>query len=154
MKKIGRHLVATGLVLAIVGSAATAAERGVDIGKGEYNAACASCHGLTGAGDGPAADQMKARVPDITGLAAANQGVFPFDRVYRIIDGRQEIKAHGSREMPIWGQAFRRQTSAYFDNYPAHDSESGARSRILALTEYVYRLQRKEGTPPQSRSVR
>ena len=69
--------------------------------------------------------------------------MFPFDRVYQIIDGRQEVKAHGTREMPIWGLAFRRQTSIYYQNYPPQDEESGARSRILALTEYVYRLQAK-----------
>ncbi|MDI6750371.1 MAG: c-type cytochrome [Pseudomonadota bacterium] len=126
----------------LVGGSVLAADKLIDVGKGEYNAACASCHGLQGKGDGPAADQMKTKVPDITGLAKANNGVFPFDKVYQIIDGRAEIKAHGSREMPIWGAAFRRQTSVYFENY-AGDPESGARSRILALTEYVYRLQQK-----------
>lgn len=124
----------------LICGAAGAGEAIIDVGKGEYNAACASCHGLQGLGDGPAAEQMKVRVPDITGLAKANQGVFPFDRVYQIIDGRTEIKSHGSRDMPIWGQSFRRQSSAYF---VTGDSESAARSRILALTEYVYRLQRK-----------
>jgi hypothetical protein len=39
--------------------------------------------------------------------------------------------------------AFRRQSSGYFQNYPAQDQESNARSRILALTEYLYRLQAK-----------
>lgn len=134
------ELLATGILLAA--APAFAGDKMVDVGKGEYNAACASCHGLQGTGDGPAADQMKAKVPDLTGLAKANQGVFPFDKIHQIIDGRAEIKAHGSREMPIWGTAFRRQSSAYFENY-AGDSESGARSRILALVEYVYRLQRK-----------
>jgi hypothetical protein len=69
--------------------------------------------------------------------------VFPFDRVYQVIDGREQIKAHGTRDMPVWGQAFRRQSSVYFQNYPVEDQESNARSRILALTEYVYRLQVK-----------
>lgn len=133
-------LCAVGFLLASV--PVFAGDKIVDVGKGEYNAACASCHGLQGRGDGPAADQLKTRVPDLTGLAKANNGVFPFDKVYQIIDGQAEIKAHGSREMPIWGAAFRRQTSAYFENY-AGDPESGARSRILALVEYVYRLQRK-----------
>lgn len=43
--------------------------------------------------------------------------------------------------MPIWGQLFSMQNSHYFDNYLPQDKESAARSRILALTEYVYRLQ-------------
>lgn len=143
MKPNTRLVMAAGLLLAAMSGSLLAADKFVDVGKGEYNAACASCHGLQGLGDGPAAEQMKAAVPDITSLAKGNRGIFPFDRVYQIIDGRQEIKSHGSHEMPIWGTAFRRQSSLYFDSYPVIDPESSARSRILALTEYVYRLQRK-----------
>ncbi|MGD9786980.1 MAG: cytochrome c [Sulfuricellaceae bacterium] len=128
----------------LIGSSATVfAEGKLDIGKSEYNSACAVCHGSTGKGDGPFRSQLSNRVPDLTVLARNNNGVFPFDRVYQIIDGRQEVKAHGPREMPIWGQAFNMQSSIYFENYPAHDAESAARSRILALTEYLYRLQAK-----------
>ena len=124
-------------------SAAIAADKPVDVGKFEYEGACASCHGLTGKGNGPVAMQMSIRTPDLTGLAKANNGVFPFDRVFQVIDGRQEVKAHGPRDMPVWGRAFNRQSSAFFENYPPHDSESAARSRILALTEYLYRIQGK-----------
>jgi len=115
----------------------------IDIGKGEYEAACAVCHGMKAKGDGPFVSQLTTKVPDLTVLAKNNQGVFPFDRVYQVIDGRQEVKAHGLRDMPVWGRAFGRQSSIYFDNYPPQDAESQARSRILALTEYLYRLQAK-----------
>jgi mono/diheme cytochrome c family protein len=114
----------------------------LDIGKMEYDSACAVCHGLKGKGDGPLKSQLTKPVPDLTVLAKNNKGVFPFDRVYQIIDGRQEIKAHGPHEMPVWGRAFNTETSLYFDNYPPQDSESAVRSRILALTEYLYRLQK------------
>lgn len=119
------------------------AEPLVDVGKLEYEGACAVCHGLGGAGNGPMVAQLTKPVPDLTVLARNNGGVFPFDRVYQVIDGRQEVKSHGSREMPVWGRGFRKQSSGYFDSYPARDTESPARSRILALTEYVYRLQGK-----------
>jgi mono/diheme cytochrome c family protein len=116
----------------------------LDIGKSEYEAACAVCHGLTGKGDdGPLKSLFARPEPNLTALAKNNKGVFPFDRVYQIIDGRQEVKAHGPREMPVWGRAFSTQSSIYFENYPPQDSESAARSRILALTEYLYRLQDK-----------
>ena len=115
----------------------------IDVGKMEYKYACASCHGASGKGDGPLKSELIRSLPDLTTLAKNNNGVFPFDRVYQIIDGRTEIKTHGSREMPVWGQAFNLQTSIYFENYPAHDTESAVRSRILALTEYLYRLQGK-----------
>lgn len=122
------------------GGAALAADM-VDVGKAEYEGACAVCHGYDGKGNGPFQSQLTTRVPDLTVLARNNKGVFPFDRVYQVIDGRQEVKAHGPREMPIWGRAFRAQSSVFFENYPPQDAHSAARSRILALTEYLYRLQ-------------
>jgi len=133
-------------LVAFLGASATvaiAADKLVDAGKFEYEGACAVCHGLAGKGNGPFMGQLTAKMPDLTLLARNNGGVFPFDRVYQVIDGRQELKAHGPREMPIWGRGFRMQSSAFFENYPAHDAESSARSRILALTEYLYRLQAK-----------
>jgi len=124
-----------------VSANALAAEK-LDVGKMEYKAACAVCHGLTGKGDDAPLKELLARpVPNLTGLARNNKGVFPFDRVFQIIDGRQEVKAHGPRDMPVWGNAFNNQSSLYFDNYPPQDSESAGRSRILAITEYLYRLQ-------------
>lgn len=141
-----RKFAAVHAVVMMIGSAATAAvaaDKPVDAGKFEYEGACAVCHGLTGKGNGPFMGQLATRVPDLTMLASNNRGIFPFDRVYQVIDGRQEVKAHGTREMPIWGRSFRMQSSAFFENYPPHDTESAARSRILALTEYVYRLQGK-----------
>lgn len=137
-------VVLTALILIVVSpAAAVAGDKPVDVGKGEYVAACAVCHGVTGKGNGPVAARLTNKVPDLTVLAKDNHGVFPFDRVVQIIDGRQEVKTHGPREMPVWGRAFNMQTSIFFENYPLHDTESGARSRILALTEYIYRLQGK-----------
>lgn len=124
-------------------TAAFGADKPVDIGRFEYEGACAGCHGLSGKGDGPMAEQLKSRTPDITILARNNNGIFPYDRVYQTIDGTREVKAHGSREMPIWGRAFRAQSSLFFDTFPGSNTESAARSRLLALTEYIYRLQGK-----------
>ncbi|MCK9386780.1 MAG: hypothetical protein M0Q22_00095 [Sulfuritalea sp.] len=134
---------AIAMAMACFATVAVAADKLVDVGKFEYEGACAVCHGLGGKGNGPVAAQLTAKMPDLALLAKNNGGVFPFDRVYQIIDGRQEVKAHGPRDMPIWGRGFRMQSSAFFENYPAHDAESSARSRILALTEYLYRLQAK-----------
>jgi len=128
----------------LIGLSATAlAADKLDIGKTQYDSACAVCHGSQGKGDGPLKSQLVSRMPDLTVLARNNNGVFPFDRVYQIIDGRQEIKAHGPREMPVWGRGFSMQSSIFFENYPPYDTESNARSRMLALTEYLYRLQAK-----------
>ncbi len=138
----GRYI---GIILICLSANVLALERSdikLDIGKMEYDSACAVCHGLTGKGDdGSLKDLLKNPVPNITLLAKNNKGVFPFDRVYQIIDGRQEVKAHGPRKMPIWGNAFNNESSIYFENYPPHESESAARSRMLAVIEYLYRLQ-------------
>jgi mono/diheme cytochrome c family protein len=132
------------MVAVLIGSSATAvAADKVDVGKLQYDVSCAVCHGSTGKGDGPLKSQLVSRVTDLTVLAKNDNGVFPFDRVYQIIDGRQEVKAHGPREMPVWGRAFNMQTSIFFENYPPYDIESNVRSRILSLVEYLYRLQAK-----------
>lgn len=131
-----------GAILKGATSAALAADN-LDIGKSEYEVACAVCHGRTGRGDCPLKLQMVSQMPDLTVLAKNNYGVFPFDRVYQIIDGRREVLAHGPRDMPVWGRNFNMQSSMYFENHPRHDIESNARSRMLALTEYLYRLQAK-----------
>jgi len=114
----------------------------VDIGKREYDANCAVCHGLKGKGDGPRADWSEAGVADLTLLAKRNNGVFPFVRVYEFIDGTQVVKAHGTREMPIWGADYKVKGAEYYIDVP-FDPQVYVRARILALTEYVYRLQAK-----------
>lgn len=75
-------------------------------GQSSYTENCAACHGVSGAGDGVVAAVLKNGVPDLTGLCSANGGVFPAERVYRVIDGRIEFTAHGTRLMPIWGMEF------------------------------------------------
>jgi mono/diheme cytochrome c family protein len=125
-------------IMAIVGSAIIGAcpimlaAAGIEDAKRDYQAACAVCHGRHAKGDGPLKDELKTPVPDLTVLARINNGVFPFDRVVQIIDGREQIRAHGSRQMPVWGNSFR-----------LRDAGPTAASRIRALTEYLDRLQEK-----------
>jgi len=114
----------------------------VDLGKREYDANCAVCHGPKGKGDGPYAGMGEKRVSDLTVLAKNNGGVFPMARVYDVIDGEQEVKAHGPREMPIWGVDYKIKAAEYYIDVP-YDAESYVRARILALAEYLYRLQQK-----------
>ncbi len=118
--------------------------RKVDIGKAEYEQKCTICHGPLGKGDGAYSVMLKKPATDLTTLSKKNGGVFPFARVFETIEGTHELKAHGTRDMPIWGKEYR--SSKYYDDY-LHDPESDrsyfARSRILALTEYIYRLQAK-----------
>jgi mono/diheme cytochrome c family protein len=71
-----------------------------------YREHCAVCHGTGGHGDGPMASRLKAKVPDLTRLAAANNGQFPAARVRKTIEGTDAPTSHGTRVMPIWGPVF------------------------------------------------
>lgn len=129
-----------GAALAI-GTGAAVAQQKSDLGQREYLSNCAVCHGVSGKGDGPYAG-LDIRVPDITTLAKRNGGVFPFAAVYQTIDGTNVPKAHGTRDMPIWGQDYKVKAAEYYVDVP-YDPEAFVRARILALTEYIYRLQAK-----------
>jgi mono/diheme cytochrome c family protein len=116
-----------------------------DAGKREYMNRCAVCHGQSGKGDGGAIDILKATPSDLTSLTKKNGGVFPFDRVYAVIDGRQVVKGHGTRDMPIWGKEYSAETAKadeYFGGMP-YNMDMYVRSRILALIDYLNRIQSK-----------
>jgi len=130
-----------GAVLVLATTAVGAAE---DIGKREYDNNCAVCHGAAGQGNGPYAGIINTRVPDITTLQKSNGGVFPYDRVYQMIDGRADVAAHGSRDMPIWGNEYNVKAAEYYSDYMREYSAEGfVRGRILALINYIYNLQEK-----------
>jgi len=68
-----------------------------------YERLCSSCHGPAGHGDGPVSSLIKTGVPDLTRLALHEGGEFPTEDVRRTIDGRWDRRAHGARDMPVWG---------------------------------------------------
>jgi mono/diheme cytochrome c family protein len=124
--------------LAAFTAMAVSAQPRADLGQREYKQNCASCHGLDGRGGGPFVEFLKRSPPDLTQLAKANKGVFPVLRAYEVIDG----KGHGSRDMPVWGAAYAVRASEYYVDMP-YDQEAFVRGRILALIEYLDRLQQK-----------
>jgi mono/diheme cytochrome c family protein len=134
--------------VALVGSAVAGHAQGMEIGKNEYSRFCASCHGTTGKGDGAVAGSLRRSPTDLTKLSDANFGVFPFARVYDVIDGRFEVETHGKREMPVWGEVFEHAAGAAQIRVFPYDvstemSESMVRARILALIDYIFTLQAK-----------
>jgi mono/diheme cytochrome c family protein len=139
----GRSLagaVLSGITLSLASGTVLAQQVKFDDGKREYALHCAVCHGPTGKGDGPY-NQTRTRPTDLTVLAKANRGVFPSRRVREIIDGRREVEAHGTRDMPIWGTYYGAIDSA--DRSSSYNPEPHVRTRVKALTDYIYRLQVK-----------
>ncbi len=136
--KWGTRLLMAATMMAVAG--ATMAITTVDIGKREYNAKCASCHGLTGKGDGYYEPLLTVRPSDLTVITKKNNGVFPVDKVVQAIDGRAGVKAHGSREMPIWGRDYSLEAGERYFDLP-FDAEGYVRAKILAVVDYLYRLQ-------------
>ncbi len=94
---------------------------------------CATCHGVSGDGDGPAAPALKTKPPRLTTIARRNGGNFPTAHVQSIITGDDVVAAHGSREMPIWGPLF---------HAIGNDQDLGY-VRLQNLTDYLKSIQRK-----------
>lgn len=103
-----RHtLVLAGLAAAataVFGPTAVAAQDRAE-GAALYARFCATCHGADARGTGPTAEIMSIAPTDLTGLAAANEGVFPLQAVVFQIDGRSLNVAHGG-PMPVFGPFF------------------------------------------------
>jgi mono/diheme cytochrome c family protein len=135
-------IIATAIAIVAVGTGAFSQDgEGEDpIGLTEYEIACMSCHGLDAKGDGPKARTLSTMPADLTLIAARNGGVFPARAIYDMIDGRGVIPAHGKRDMPVWGDRYRKTGDPGED--PA-EVDKRARALIEALVGYLETIQRK-----------
>jgi len=106
-----------------------------ELGEPVFRTYCASCHGLDGTGNGPAASALNTPPADLRRIAARRGGVFSDAEIARKIDGRFDIDAHGTREMPIWGAAFAA------DIPDGEVAESVTRGRLAVLVEYLKSIQ-------------
>lgn len=107
-----------------------------DTGSQLFRTYCASCHGTTARGNGPLAESLRQAPPDLTTYTARNGGVFPSERLRRIVDGR-DVATHGDREMPVWGDAFKATRGG--------SSEAAVAARIAAILKYVEGIQMRSG---------
>jgi mono/diheme cytochrome c family protein len=131
-----------------------------NIGKTAYETYCAGCHGISGKGDGPRANSLTKPPADLTQIRNKNGGRFPSSELFDIIDGREEVAAHGPRDMPVWAKIFKRQEMEtppckgnvcyYQKASPCQDVECFYtrfwRGRILAIITYIQALQEKPRT--------
>jgi len=104
-------------------------------GKHDFDTLCAPCHGTTGTGEGR--DLTEANPPDITQLSRRNGGKFPFDEVYRNVDGRDMKGSHKRFGMPFWGDYLQKQDQK---NTPV--SNAAVKQRITAIVRFVETLQK------------
>jgi mono/diheme cytochrome c family protein len=102
-------------------------------GKQLYQSYCGACHGADAKGAGPVAPSLKTAPTDLTMLSKNNSGKFPEMHVIHSIEGESLVGAHGSKEMPVWGQRFRRTTG----------SPAEAQLLIKNLSDYLASIQAK-----------
>lgn len=95
---------------------------------------CAACHGRSGKGDGPAAAALKVAPPDLTRMAARSGGKLNGNWMFMVLTGREEIAAHGSSEMPVWGDLFRSMNKG---------REDLVKLRVANLIDYIELIQGK-----------
>ncbi|MCR9150573.1 MAG: cytochrome c [Rhodobacteraceae bacterium] len=130
-----RALIPAAAVAALVAGSVFAGEHAE--GRQLYLDACATCHGAEAAGNGPMTQILTLPVPDLTGLADRNGGVFPWLTTVHMIDGRTGLHGHGGA-MPIFGALMRGDTVAADapDGTPVMVS-----ARVLALVDYLATIQ-------------
>jgi len=122
-------LAAPSIALAASAQAEKAAAAKGAIVYGRY---CVSCHGVAGAGDGSLAGDLRVPVPDLRVLSSHNGGVFPYDRVVKIINNGEVLKGHGTQDMPAWGDAFKKTKGT---------ESPSTEAAITSLTHYLWSLQ-------------
>ena len=129
----------TAAVGAVTGAAAAPAKgtpEFLQVGRAQYMKYCATCHGPTGTGDGIAANTFNKHPGDLTTLARKNGGRFPMMNVVSIVKGDTPIAAHGTREMPVWGEII---------GQPLADPmyrQDAADAKIMSIASYLESIQR------------
>jgi mono/diheme cytochrome c family protein len=139
-KKMRLLLTLTGSALLLSGSLVFAQQD--SIGMLEFQKQCAACHGMDGKGTGPFLEFLKQTPSDLTLLSKKNGGVFPYKQVYSWIEDPQRIRAHGTSEMPIWGDRY---NAEVIEKYGPYDTGSKAakevQARILELVFFLATIQ-------------
>lgn len=113
----------------------------LELGRRDYRNYCAACHGPEGKGDGTLGEFLTLSVTDLTKLSKLNAGQFPEERVTEVIDGRSEVKVHGMRDMPVWGDWF--DSEAVSQDTDRDARELIVQDRIQSLVNYIKSIQTK-----------
>ena len=109
-------------------------------GRVSFQTYCASCHGRDGRGDGNLAQYLTVEPADLTEIRVRRDGQFPRQEIAEIIDGRQETRGHGSREMPVWGDVFQ-SPLAETERTAAEDPEERVARKLEELVHFLESIQ-------------
>jgi mono/diheme cytochrome c family protein len=123
-------MAALGWILSAPNAIASAKSPYVEKGRRLFGQYCATCHGITGKGEGPVAAALKVGPPDLTVIQQPGEK-FPFYRVQTKIDGEKAVTAHGPSKMPVWGTIFKRTRG-----------ELQKQADIYSLVKYIESIQR------------
>jgi len=129
------------MLLALTATAARAASSEITRGHSLYLQYCASCHGPTAEGDGPMARVLITPPANLRRLSERLGNPLPMDQVARYIDGREEVKTHGPRDMPVWGRRFYNESGG---------DQGQVRKQIADLVAFLQSIQ----TPIRNASLR
>ncbi len=110
-------------------------------GRVLYTRYCASCHGLAADGRGPVAVALSRPPSDLRRLAERYGTPLPAERIARFIDGREDVAAHGARDMPVWGERFRAPEPEQSGRKPAVDP------RVVSIVAYLASIQAPAASP-------
>ena len=138
-KKLTIKILALGLIMNI---SQLAKANDLDRGEKDFITHCAACHGLNGEGNGDYAPLLTKVPIDLTRIAHENGGVFEREKIKKIVDGREMPRAHGSAQMPIWGNWFSEQ--ALMSNVLQNDRseiEKMVDARLNNLMTYLESIQ-------------
>ncbi len=128
------------LALLPTAGAVTSEEETLMAAKGRvtFRIYCSNCHGDEARGDGSLAELLTVEPADLTGIAQRNDGRYPADRVRSLIDGREQVRAHGLKEMSIWGDAFQKTLQP---TWTEETDEQRAERKIDELVEFLRSIQ-------------
>lgn len=100
-------------------------------GARSFRVYCGSCHGREARGDGPLAKDLRVKPANLTELSKRNDGEFPFEMVVDTIDHGRSVRAHGTEDMPAWGDAFEM----------TEQTEEAAKAKMEDLAHYLWSIQ-------------
>jgi mono/diheme cytochrome c family protein len=129
------------LGLLLVSPVAIAQTGAIAQGRTLYLDYCASCHGLNADGQGPVARALSTPPANLRLLSERYGSPLPADQIARFIDGRADVKAHGRRDMPVWGE------EAW--KYNGKGSKGQARDWVAKVIAYLQSIQK----PVQQASI-